>query len=167
MVLSSPRAVGAAAVLALLAPLAAGCGSGSSGPPSVTVAVGDRTVQLQPTQYCSGDKLGLYKVTPPVIAAPPATRVVVTVPAAVAAHGWAVQVYDDTLKNKIGEVEAGKATRFDQITTSDPAPAGYYLVVSEHGGSTGCKGLAGAWPVGFLRAGEGTPAGGSAPPTGG
>ena len=84
----------------------------------------------------------------------------VTVPAAVAAHGWAVQVYDDTLKNKIGEVQAGTATRFDQITTSDPAPAGYYLVVSEHGGSTGCKGLAGAWPVGFLRAGEGTPAAG-------
>jgi hypothetical protein len=120
----------------------------------VTVAIGDRTVQLRPTQYCAGGKLDRYTITPPVIAAPPATRVVLTVPGTVAGQGWFVQVYDDTLKTKIGEVEVGKATTFDKITTSDPAPPGYYLVVAEHGGSSACQGLAGAWPVGVIRAGS-------------
>jgi Protein of unknown function (DUF2771) len=167
VVLSSPRALGAGAALALLAPLAAGCGSGTPAPPSVTIAIGDRTVQLRPTQYCTGGQLHRYTTTPPVIAAPPATRVLLTVPAAVARQGWAVQVFDDQLKTQIGQVEAGKATTFDKITTSDPAPPGFYLVVAERGGSSACQGLAGAWPVGVIRAGA--PAGGSAsaPPTGG
>jgi Protein of unknown function (DUF2771) len=162
VVLSSPRALGAAAALAVLVPLVAGCGS--DGPPSVTIAIGDRTVQLRPTQYCADGKLQRYTVTPPVIAAPPATRVRLTVPRAVAGSGWAVQVFDDQLKTKIGQVEAGKATAFDRITTSDPAPAGYYLVVTEYGRSGTCQGLAGAWPVGVIRAGDTTP---SAQPTGG
>jgi hypothetical protein len=161
VVVSSPRALGAGAALALLAPLAAGCGSGSSGPPSVTVAIGNQTVQIRPTQYCSGGTLQRYTVTPPIIAAPPATRVVLTVPGSVAGQGWSVQVFDDTLKTQIGQVEVGKAGSFDKITTSDPAPPGFYLVVAEHGGSSACQGLAGAWPVGVIRAGSATaPTGG-------
>jgi hypothetical protein len=164
VVLRSPRALGAGATLALLAPLAAGCGS-SSGPPSVTIAIGDRTVQLRPTQYCLDGRLQRYTVTPPVIAAPPATRVVLTVPGDVADSGWAVQVFDDQLKTEIGSVDAGTARTFSQITTSDPAPAGYYLVVAEHGGGSACQGLAGAWPVGVIRAGAGTPSGTPGPAT--
>jgi hypothetical protein len=164
VVVSSPRALGAGLALALLAPLAAGCGPSSSGPPSVTIAIGDQKVALRPTQYCADGKLQRYTVTPPVIAAPPATRVFLTVPGSVAAQGWAVQVFDDKLKTQIGQVEAGKATTFDQITTSDPAPPGFYLVVAERGGSSACQGLAGAWPVGVIRAGAGSPA--SSPATG-
>jgi hypothetical protein len=163
VVLSSPRALGAGAALALLAPLAAGCGSGSSGPPSVTITIADRSVQLRPTQYCLDGTLHRYTVTPPVIAAPPATRVVLTVPGDVADHGWEVQVFDDRLKTEIGQVDAGKTRTFSQITTSDPAPAGYYLVVAERGGSSACQGLSGAWPVGIIRAGAGTPSGSPTP----
>jgi hypothetical protein len=161
VVLIPPRALGAGAVLALLVPLS---GCGSSGPPSVTIAIGDQKVALRPTQYCDGGKLQRYTVTPPIIAAPPATRVVLTVPGSVASHGWSVQVFDDQLKNQIGQVDAGRTTRFDQITTSDPAPPGFYLVIAERGGSSACQGLAGAWPVGVIRAGAGSP--GSAPATG-
>lgn len=161
MVLTPPRVLGAGAVLALLVPLA---GCGASGPPSVTIAIGDQKVALRPTQYCDDGKLQRYTVTPPVIAAPPSTRVFLTVPGAVASHGWSVQVFDESLKNQIGQVEAGTATTFDQITTSDPAPAGFYLVIAERGGSSACQGLAGAWPVGIIRAGAGSP--GSAPATG-
>ena len=161
MVVSSRRALGAAAAVALLAPLLASCGSSSSGPPSVTVAIGDQKVALRPTQYCADGKLQRYAIRPPVIAAPPATRVLLTVPDAVASHGWSVQVFDDQLKTQIGQVEAGKATTFDQITTSDPAPPGFYLVIAERGGSSACQGLAGAWPVGIIRAGSAsTPTGG-------
>ena len=158
MVLTPPRVLGAAAALALLVPLA---GCGSSGAPSVTIAIGDQKVALRPTQYCDDGKLQRYTVTPPVIAAPPATRVLLTVPGSVASHGWSVQVFDDQLEKQLGQVEAGKATTFDQITTSDPAPAGFYLVVAERGGSSACQGLAGAWPVGIIRAGSaGAPTGG-------
>jgi hypothetical protein len=155
VVLSPPRALGAGAATALLTalvPLAAGCGS-SSAPPSVTVAIGDQKVLLRPTQYCADGTLQRYTVTPPVIAAPPSTRVLLTVPGSVADAGWAVQVFDDQLKQQLGQVEVGKKATFDQITTSDPAPPGFYLVVAEHGGSSACQGLAGAWPVGIIRAG--------------
>lgn len=160
MVLSSRRSLGAGAALTLLLPLAAACGSGSSGPPSVTVAIGDQQVALRPTQYCADGKLARYTIRPPVIAAPPATRVRLSVPSSVAGNGWSVQVFDDQLKTQLGQVEAGEATTFDRITTSDPAPPGFYLVVAQRGGSSACQGLAGAWPVGIIRAGSAGPAGG-------
>jgi hypothetical protein len=153
VVLRTSRAV---AALALLVPLAAGCGSGSASTgaaPGVTVSLAGKDVQLRPTQYCSGGALRRYTVTPPIIAAPPGTRVTLQVPGAVAEQGWSVQVFDEKLQTQIGTVDVGTGTAtFDRITTSDVVPPAFYLVVSEHGGEA-CQGLAGAWPVGIIRAG--------------
>ena len=63
-----------------------------------------------------------------------------------------MQVFDDQLEEKVGEVdvEAG-TTSFDGINSSDVVPAGFYLVVVEDKG-TACGEFSGAWPIGFIRA---------------
>jgi hypothetical protein len=142
----------AAAVLAL-ALTAAGCSHGGQAPPQVKVLVGGDTLALDATQYCADGTGHRYDVRPPVVSAAPDTRITVTVPDAVAARGWSVQVFDQHLQQSIGEVRVarGKAV-FDGITTSDVVPAAFYLVVVEDK-SAQCHDLSGAWPVGFIRAG--------------
>ncbi len=81
-------------------------------------------------------------------------------PDAVARQGWSVQVFDDHLEEKIGDVDvkAGQAV-FSGLTSSDVVPPSFYLVVVEDKGG-GCGAFSGAWPVGFIRAeGSATPAG--------
>ena len=139
-----------------------GCGRGDSGTaPNVTVNVGAQTIPLQPTQYCLDGTGQRYATTPPVIEAAPDAPITFTVPDDVARQGWSVQVFDQALEEKIGEVqvEEGSAV-FNGITTSDVVPPAFYLVVVEDKGGA-CGGLAGAWPVGFIRAGGGTPSSGA------
>src|SRR5205085_8587357 len=104
-----------------------------------------------PTQYCSDVTGHRYSVRPPLFTAAPDTRITFTVPDAVAARGWSVQVFDQDLEQPIGDVrvDKGKAV-FDGITTSDVVPAAFYLVVVEDKTSQ-CAHLSGAWPVGFIR----------------
>ena len=154
-----------AASFVLLAVLT-GCGRGQSGsPPSVTVEVGGQSVDLRPTQYCVGDTGQRYTdVVAPIIEVSPDTVIAFTVPGDVAGQGWSVQVFDEKLEEKIGEVEVdeGEAV-FDQINTSDVVPAAFYLVVVEDKGGP-CGLFSGAWPVGFIRAGgAGTSTDGATP----
>jgi hypothetical protein len=138
----------------LLAVLA-GCGGGSSsdGPPTVTVATGSQTVTVKPTQYCLDGDGRRYDATPPVIEVPPDSPITFTVPKDVAQQGWSVQVFDQTLEQKIGSVEVDKGTAvFDRINSSDIVPAAFYLVVVEDKGGP-CGVFTGAWPVGFIRPG--------------
>jgi hypothetical protein len=152
----------AAGALAVVSLLASACSRTAEAPPEVQVTVGAQQVSLRPTQYCLDGSLRRYDVQPPVIAAPPATRITLTVPGAVAGRGWSVQVFDAQLAQQLGEVPVGKGQAvLDQITTSDPTPPGFYLVAVE-ARNEACHSLGGAWPVGFLRSGEGT-----APPSGG
>ena len=155
-----------AAVTVGLALVTAGCSHASPAPPQVTVSFGGDKLQLDPTQYCDGSNLSRYSTRPPVASAAPNTRITFTVPAAVAANGWAVQVFDQNLEEPIGNVRVpnGKAV-FSQITTSDVVPAAFYLVVVEDK-SSACHGLSGAWPVGVIRSAK-APGGtsGSAAPT--
>jgi len=152
--------VGAALLLALGA---SGCArSGSGAPPQVTVHIGSDTISLQPTQYCADGTLHRYEVRPPIVQAAPKTQVVFTVPGAVAARGWQVQVFDEKLQKRLGSVPVahGKLV-FNEITTSDVVPAAFYLVVVEDKNGQ-CHDVSGAWPVGIIRAG-GAPATGSMP----
>jgi hypothetical protein len=146
------RSLRAGAVLLLALPLTA-CGHGAAddAPPTVRVVIGDRTVDLKPTQYCDDSSFHRYDVQPPVIAAAPGTRIRFTVPQAVARQGWGVQVYDQQLEQPIGNVAVpvGAAT-FDQITMSDAVPSAFYLVVVEKATSA-CHQLAGSWRAGFIR----------------
>jgi hypothetical protein len=148
------RTLGAGAAL-LLALAAAGCGKADA-PPQVTVHIGSDALTLQPTQYCADGSGHRYEVRPPIVQAAPHTQVVITVPDAVAQRGWQVQVFDETLKKRLGSVPVaqGKAV-FSQITTSDVVPPAFYLVVVENKGGR-CDNLSGAWPVGIIRA-TGTP----------
>jgi hypothetical protein len=143
-------AAGAAALLVVLA----GCGEDEpEGPPSVQVTVGPQDVSAAPTQYCvDGERQRYSSVTPPIIEVSPESPISLTVPDAVAEQGWSVQVFDDQLVEKIGEVdvEAGTTT-FEGIGSSDIVPAAFYLVVVEDKG-TACGEFSGAWPVGFIRA---------------
>ena len=145
------RTTGTAAVALALALATAGCSSGSTAPPQVTVLFGGDELALEPTQYCDGGTLHRYDVRPPLVSAGPDTRITFTVPDAVAAHGWAVQVFDQNLKQRIGTVDVpkGKAV-FNEITTSDVVPAAFYLVVVEDEAAA-CQRLSGAWPVGVVR----------------
>ena len=151
--------------VALLGGLAllAGCGgSGGSGrdgeaaPPSVTVQAGGQEITVDPTQYCLGDEGQRYATSPPILEVAPDTTVVLSVSDAVAATGWGVQVFDEELQERIGEVdvEAG-ASVYDEITTSDVVPATFYLVVVQDADADRCEGLSGAWPIGFIRADPG------------
>ena len=149
----------------LLAAVLSGCGSDSpDAPPTVGVQVTGQEVDLKPTQYCLDDEGKRYSVSPPIIEVSPDSPIIFTVPDAVARQGWSVQVFDEKLEEKIGEVDvdSGQAV-FDGITSSDVVPAAFYLVVVEDKGEQ-CEGFSGAWPVGFIRAGgdagtdTGTPA---------
>jgi hypothetical protein len=143
-------ALRAAAALAL-ALAAAGCSSAASTAPQVSVLFGGDKLALDATQYCAGGTGHRYQVRPPVVTAAPDTRITFTVPDAVAAQGWSVQVFDQQLEERLGTVAVDKGTAvFAGITTSDVAPAAYYLVVVENKGS-GCDNLSGAWPVGVIR----------------
>jgi hypothetical protein len=138
-------------VAVALALATAGCSHASAAPPQVTVLFGGDKLALDPTQYCDGSKLHRYDVRPPVVSAGPDTQITFTVPDAVAAHGWSVQVFDQNLKDRIGTVDVGKGKAiFNKITTSDVVPAAYYLVVVEDEASA-CHRLSGAWPVGVVR----------------
>jgi hypothetical protein len=151
---------------ALLLVAVAGCSRGDPAPPEVRVQAGSQDVTIRPTQYCLDGEGQRYRVTPPIIEVSPDTAITLTVPADVAEHGWAVQVFDEKLEQQIGEVDVppGESV-FREIDSSDVVPAAYYLVVVEDKGG-GCGGFSGAWPVGFLRAGgelDGTPTGSSTP----
>jgi len=142
----------AAAVLAL-ALAAAGCSHAAAAPPQVKVMVGSDALQLDPTQYCADGTGHRYSVRPPVITAAPDTRIAFTVPDAVAAQGWSVQVFDQNLEEPIGDVRVDKGKAyFAGITTSDVVPQAFYLVVVEDDAPQ-CSHLSGAWPVGIIRAG--------------
>jgi hypothetical protein len=146
----------AAAGTVLLAVLS-GCGSDEpDAPPTVGVEVTGQSVDLKPTQYCLDDDGQRYSVSPPIIEVPPDAPITFTVPDDVAEQGWSVQVFDEQLEEKIGEVDVdrGKAV-FDGVSTSDVLPAAFYLVVVEDKGEQ-CQGFSGAWPVGFIRAGGDT-----------
>lgn len=152
VVRSAARTTGTAAVAVALALVTAGCSHASpAAAPQVTVAFGSDRLALQPTQYCDGTTGHRYNFRPPLVTAGPDTRITFTVPAAVAARGWAVQVFDQHLETAIGDVRVpkGKAV-FNGITTSDVVPAAFYLVVVEDK-SSACHDLSGAWPVGVIR----------------
>jgi hypothetical protein len=130
-----------------------GCGGEPAGPPDVTVDVSGQTVDLRPTQYCLDGTGQRYDVSPPIIEVSPDAAITFTVPAELAERGWSVQVFDEQLEEKLGEVQVdeGEAV-FDAISTSDVVPPAFYLVVVENKGGD-CGLFAGAWPVGFIRAG--------------
>ena len=144
----------------------AGCGGGGSGEskaPLVGVAVAGQEISIEPTQYCLDGDGRRYQVSPPVLEVTPDQKVRLRVSSTVADQGWSVQVWDEGIKNKIGDVEVGRGKQvFDEITTSDVVPATFYLVVVEDTDEDRCSGLSGAWPVGFIRT-----AGGAAPSTSG
>jgi hypothetical protein len=147
-----------------------GAGAGAAGgAPKVTVQVGDQTVEVDPTQYCLDGAGKRYDTTPPIIEALPDSPITLTVSDAVAAAGWAVQVFDDKLEERIGQVQVDPDTTvFSGINSSDVVPPAFYLVVVQSSDAHACKGLSGAWPVGFIRdvAGGGTPTA-TPTPTGG
>jgi Protein of unknown function (DUF2771) len=139
----------------LLLAVLTGCGRAQPDtPPSVTVEVGGQSVDLRPTQYCLDGTGQRYTDTvAPIIEVSPDTVITFTVPDDVAEQGWSVQVFDEKLEDKIGEVAVAEGeSTFDQISSSDVVPPAFYLVVVEDKGGP-CGVFAGAWPVGFLRAG--------------
>jgi hypothetical protein len=141
---------GAAALLLLVA----GCGAGEpAGPGEVGVTVGPQDVSVRPVQYCLDGEGQRYDNEPPIIEVSPDATIRLTVPEDVAAQGWSVQVFDETLEEKLGTVEVDEGTAdFEGINTSDVVPPAFYLVVVENEGGD-CGEFSGAWPIGFLRAG--------------
>ena len=142
-----------------------GCGGSGGGQaraggvPTVTVQAGGDPVTVSPTQYCRDGEGERYQVSAPIVEVAPDTTVVLTVSDEVAESGWAVQVFDEALQERIGDVEVDQGTTvFDGINTSDVVPATYYLVVVQDRDPEACNGLSGAWPIGFIRAGAGSPA---------
>lgn len=135
----------AAAVLTLLV----GCGATTT--PTVTVSVAGRSAQLSPTQLCADDAAQFYdRATQQVLRVAPAQRITIEVSADLAESGWQVQIFDRDLQTQLGQVDAGHATTFTDLTTSDPFPAAYFFVVVQDANSD-CDGLSGAWPIGFVR----------------
>jgi uncharacterized protein DUF2771 len=140
------------AVLLLL--VLAGCARDSAAEPEkVRVTVGPQDLSVRPSQYClDGDRLQ-YTSRPPILEVSPDAPITLTVPAAVADQGWSVQVFDDKLEKPLGEVDVPEGQDvFDEINTADVVPPTFYLVVVEDKGGD-CGEFAGAWPIGFLRAG--------------
>ncbi|SNS70496.1 Protein of unknown function [Geodermatophilus saharensis] len=146
-----PRAAAVLLAGALPAVLAA-CGSSAAAtPPEVTISAGPQEVTARPSQYCGSGQGQRYDVTPPVVEVSPDTPITLTVPEEVAANGWSVQVFDEQLQERIGEVDVEAGTTAFDVNSSDVVPPAFYLVVVEdrHGECL----LTGSWPVGFLRAG--------------
>jgi hypothetical protein len=144
--------------LALLMLVLTGCGgSATAAPPDVQVAVGSQQVPVHPAQYCLDGSGKRYSTSPPVIEVAPNSAVTITVPDDVAARGWDIQVFDEKLVNKLGVIDVPKGRQaFTDLNTSDVVPPAFYLVVVEKKGGA-CGQFSGAWPVGFLRAGAGSP----------
>ncbi|MCW2682798.1 MAG: uncharacterized protein JWP33_711 [Blastococcus sp.] len=134
--------------------LLTGCGGGEpAGPGEVGVTVGPQDVSVRPVQYCLDGEGQRYDNTPPILEVSPDAAITLTVPEVVAENGWSVQVFDETLEERLGTVEVEQGTTvLDEITTSDVVPPAFYLVVVEDKGGD-CGEFSGAWPIGFLRAG--------------
>ena len=134
--------------------LLTGCGAGEpAGPGEVGVTVGPQDLSVRPVQYCLDGEGQRYDNTPPILEVSPGAAITLTVPEVVAENGWSVQVFDETLEERLGTVEVENGTTvFDEITTSDVVPPAFYLVVVEDKGGD-CGEFSGAWPIGFLRAG--------------
>ena len=153
---------------ALLLVVLAGCGSGEAdGPGTVRVEVGVQDVEVVPTQFCLDGEGQRYDTTTPVIEVSPDATISLTVPDAIAERGWSIQVFDESLEERLGTVDVERGTTtYDEIATSDVVPPGFYLVVVEDKGGD-CGEFTGAWPIGFVRAGGdlgGTTSPGTAPP---
>jgi hypothetical protein len=87
---------------------------------------------------------------------PAGTPITLRVPEVLATEGWDVQVFDDQLQERIGDVAVDPGTAvYDGITADDVAPAAFYLVVVQRSDPDACAGLSGAWPIGFIRSGAG------------
>jgi hypothetical protein len=153
-----------ATALALVGGLAVLAGCGGAGPaestaPPVTVRAGGDEIEVDPTQYCLSGDGQRYQVTPPIIEVAPDTPIELRVPEPVAEAGWGVQVFDEQLEEKIGDVDVDRgAAEFAGISSSDVVPPTFYLVVVQDADTDECSGLSGAWPVGFIRVGGGAPA---------
>lgn len=108
-------------------------------------------MDVQATQFCLDGEGKRYSVTPQVLQVDPDTAIEIEVPDDVAESGWSFQVYGQGLQDEdlIGEVDVGEETSYE-LSTSDAVPAAYYIVVVQDSGDD-CAGLAGAWPIGFLR----------------
>jgi len=148
----------ATALGTVLLAVLSGCGghsASSAAPPTVTVDAGSQSVRLKPTQYCLDGEGERYQVKPPVVEVSPDSPITFTVPDEVAGQGWSVQVFDDKLAQKIGEVDVDKGKAVFDVSSSDVAPAAFYLVVVEDKGGP-CGVFSGAWPVGFIRPGGDT-----------
>ncbi len=137
------------AALALSLVLLVACSSDSA--PTISVTVGDQRMDVEATQYCLDGEGKRYSVTPQVLQVDPDTTILIEVPDEVAESGWSFQVYGQGLADEdlIGEIDVGRESSYE-LSTSDAVPTAYYLVVVEDSGE-GCEGLAGAWPIGFLR----------------
>jgi len=123
----------------------------SEAAPTVSVTVGDQHEDVEATQYCLDGEGKRYAVTPQVLQVEADQTILIVVPDDVAESGWSFQVYEPGLQDEdlIGEIEVGKEASYE-LSTSDAVPAAYYLVVVQDSGEL-CDGLAGAWPIGFLR----------------
>lgn len=132
-----------------LALLATGCSSDAA--PTVSVSVGDQRMDVEATQYCLDGEGKRYSVTPQVLQVEPDETIRIEVPDEVAESGWSFQVFGQGLTDDdlIGEIDVGKEASYE-LSTSDAVPAAYYLVIVQDSGDL-CEGLAGAWPIGFLR----------------
>ncbi len=144
------------AAAALLLPLVAavtGCARGDDGPAEVRVQVGSQDLSVAPVQYCDDGERRRYESTAPILEVSPDAQVSLTVPETVAERGWSVQVFDEHLEEKIGEVAVPEGEDvFTDINTSDVVPPGFYLVVVEDKGGE-CGEWSGAWMIPFVRAG--------------
>ncbi len=147
------RRTTAAGVLPALVLLLGGCAKDEYAPGSVRVQAGALDVTAQATQGCDDGEKVRYDTKPPVVEVAADDDITLTVPESVAERGWAVQVFDDQLQEKLGTVDVpdGEA-RFDGINSSDIVPPAFYLLVVEDKGGD-CGIWSRAWPVGFIRAG--------------